>query len=262
MIAKATVRDYLSFSAIRTYQGCPLRYKFKYLDGILEDRVSSTLIFGCAIHAALEHYFHQFMAGEPQLPNVPELIEIYQQNWSTEKTIQFGSKESRESLDQLAKKMLRNFLASDLSSPSERIVGIEEDIRGELLPGMPDILGRIDLLLESTDVVIRDLKTSRSSWDEDQASESAEQLLLYAELVKEMFPGRTIRLQFAVITKHVDPRIQLVETPWDLHRLHRTKQIVKSVWQSIQGGNFYPNPSPIGCSSCCYKSQCMAWKGT
>jgi ATP-dependent exoDNAse (exonuclease V) beta subunit len=261
MIAQTKVRDYLSFSAIRAYQGCPLRYKFKYLDGIPEDRVSSTLIFGCAIHAALEHHFHRIMAGEPNETEVADLLEVYHQNWSTEKTIQFATKDSRESLDKLAEKMFRNFLTSELSCPAETIVGIEEEFRGTLIPGVPDLLGRIDLLLLGEDVVIRDLKTSRSSWDDEQASESAEQLLLYAELIKEIFPGRTLRLQFAVITKHVDPRIQLVETPWDQHRLERTKQIVKNVWQSIQSGNFYPSPSPIGCSSCCYRSQCLAWKG-
>lgn len=93
--------------------------------------------------------------------------------------LQFGASESAESLDQLAQRMLAKFLASDLVRPEGRIIGIEEDLRGELLPGVPDLLGRVDLLLETDDqVIIQDFKTARSSWNAEQADESAEHLLL------------------------------------------------------------------------------------
>ena len=29
-------RDYLSYSAVRTFQGCPLKYRFRYIDGLPE----------------------------------------------------------------------------------------------------------------------------------------------------------------------------------------------------------------------------------
>ena len=32
-------RDYLSFSAIRTYQTCPLKYFFKYIAGLPEESI-------------------------------------------------------------------------------------------------------------------------------------------------------------------------------------------------------------------------------
>lgn len=47
------IRDYLSYSAVRTFQSCPLKYRFRYVDGLHEDSVSSSLIFGSAIHAAV-----------------------------------------------------------------------------------------------------------------------------------------------------------------------------------------------------------------
>jgi hypothetical protein len=57
----------------------------------------------------------------------------------------------------------------------------------------------------------------RDSCDQRRSYRHRQRILyafsLYAEIVKEVFPGRTIRLQFAMITKHVDPPIQLVETP-------------------------------------------------
>src|SRR5437588_10919614 len=54
-------RDYISFSAIRTYQTCPLRYYFKYVAGLPEESVAAALVFGSAIHRAIEHHFRALM---------------------------------------------------------------------------------------------------------------------------------------------------------------------------------------------------------
>ena len=39
-----TGRDYVSWSAISTFRTCPLKYKFRYIDGLPEESVSSALI--------------------------------------------------------------------------------------------------------------------------------------------------------------------------------------------------------------------------
>ncbi|MBA4015746.1 MAG: hypothetical protein C0483_01015 [Pirellula sp.] len=44
-----------------TYQGCPLRYYFRYIAGLQERTVSASLIFGSAIHCAVEHHFNELM---------------------------------------------------------------------------------------------------------------------------------------------------------------------------------------------------------
>ena len=80
-------------------------------------------------------------------------------------------------------------------------------MRGELIPGLPDLLGRVDLLLETDEhVIIQDFKTARSAWSSEKAEESAEQLLLYGDLVRRLVPGKALRLRFAVITKTKDPK--------------------------------------------------------
>ena len=52
-------RDYLSFSAVSLYQRCPLAFKFKYIDGLPEETVSSSLVFGGSVHSALELWFRE-----------------------------------------------------------------------------------------------------------------------------------------------------------------------------------------------------------
>ena len=257
------IRDYLSYSAVRTFQSCPLKYRFRYVDGLAEDCVSSSLIFGSAIHSAVEFYFTQQLSGA-SAPSLDTLLDVYQQSWKerAEENIEFGKSETADSLHEMSARMLQKFLNSELTQPEGRIIGIEEKFRGVLIPGLPDLLGYVDLLLETEDaVIVRDFKTSRSAWDQQQAVDNSDQLLLYADLVRRVIPGKQLRLQFAVITKTRDPKVQLLETPFDDSKLDRTKRIFESVWSAIQSGHFYPSPSPMQCPSCGYRTQCAAWRG-
>jgi hypothetical protein len=68
-----TGRDYVSYSAISTYQKCSLRYFFQYVADLAPKTVSASLLFGGAIHAAIEAYFNAILAGEP-LPSSNELV--------------------------------------------------------------------------------------------------------------------------------------------------------------------------------------------
>lgn len=248
---------------MRTFQGCPLKYRFRYIDGLPEDCVSSSLVFGSAIHAAVEFYFSQQLAGEGE-PSLDELLDVYQQSWRdrAEQEVRFNKSETADSLHSLADRMLEAFLASDLTKQDGTIFGVEEELRGELSPELPDLLGRVDLLLETDDaVVVQDFKTSRSSWSDQQAEDQSEQLLLYADLVRKLIPGKKLRLQFAVITKAKSPKVQLLEASFDESKLDRTKRVFESVWSAIQSGHFYPSPNPMQCSGCGYRSQCDAWRG-
>ena len=257
------IRDYLSYSAVRTFQNCPLKYRFRYVDGLAEDGVSSSLIFGSAIHSAVEFYFRQQLSGE-SAPSLDLLLDVYQESWKerSEDNIEFGKSETADSLHEMSARMLQKFLNSDLIQPEGRIIGIEEEFRGAPILGLPYLLGYVDLLLETDDaVIVRDFKTSRSAWDQQQAVDQSDQLLLYADLVRKVIPGKQLRLQFAVLTKSRDPKVQLLETQFDEGKLDRTKRIFQTVWSAIQSGHFYPSPSPMQCPSCGYRTQCEAWRG-
>ncbi len=44
-------RDYISWSAISTYQQCPLRFYFRYIKGLDEHFLSASFAFGGAVHS-------------------------------------------------------------------------------------------------------------------------------------------------------------------------------------------------------------------
>ena len=163
---RTTERDYISFSAIRTYQTCPLRYFFHYVLGLPERTTSASLVFGSALHRALEFHFWQIMTGD-EPPSVEQLLAEYQAGWSEREAgmIRFRSSESRASLDSLAQRMLTKFRDSEIATPTGRILAIEETLRGCTIPGLPDLLARVDLIVEEPEaLVVKDWKTSRARW--------------------------------------------------------------------------------------------------
>jgi CRISPR/Cas system-associated exonuclease Cas4 (RecB family) len=124
------------------------------------------------------------------------------------------------------------------------------------------LLGRIDLIVENpSELVVVDWKTARARWNAEQVDEAAEQLLLYAELARDFAPGKRLRLEFAVITKAKEATIERHTCLSNPRRTERTKRVVERVWRAIDGGHFYPTPSPIGCAGCPFRKPCQRWTG-
>jgi len=260
---KLTGRDYVSWSAVSSFRTCPLRYKFRYIDGLPEESVSSALVFGAGIHSVVEQHFQAALSGDPK-PDLDALLFSYRSAWLPHDpdAIQFGSTETRASLDALAARMLTAFLNSPAASVVGRVLGVEEEVRGELMPGVPDLYGRVDLLTEDSEsLVITDIKTSRGKWSAEQVEDSGEQLLLYAHLASEISPGKKIATRFLVLTKTKEPVVEEHVREVEPAAVKRTLAGVERVWRAIESGVFYPAPSTMNCASCGYRAACRAWAG-
>jgi hypothetical protein len=119
------------------------------------------------------------------------------------------------------------------------------ELRGVLIPGLPDLLGRVDLIVDRGDTLdLSDFKTVRRGWSQDQVADAAPQLLLYSELASDLADGKRIYLEFAVLTKTKLPDLTLHCFPPAPAQLNRTKRIVERVWRAIQAGPSIPIPRP------------------
>lgn len=256
-------RDYLSFSAIRAYKACPLRYFFRYVVGLPEPTISASLVFGGAIHRAIEHHFRELLVGNDP-PAVEALVAEYHREWQDREldSIRLAKDDSRHALDALALRMLTAFSTSTLAQPVGRILAIEEELRGPVIPELPDILGRVDLIVETPEaLVIKDWKTSRARWSAHQVDDAAEQLLLYAELARDFAPGKPLRLELAVFTKTKEVVVEQYSLTAVPEQIDRTKRVVERVWQAIDAGHFYPAPSLTACPGCPFRDPCRKWPG-
>jgi CRISPR/Cas system-associated exonuclease Cas4 (RecB family) len=254
-------RDYISYSAINTFQQCPLRFYFRYVLGLPEQTITASLLLGQAMHRAAQAHFEQLLAsGDP--PDLDTLLEVFWDSWNSrpEQAVLFSKTEDINSIGHLAERLLLSFQGSDFARPEGTILAVEEELRGELVPGVPDLLARVDLLVDAGNAfVLSDLKTSRSAWSEDRVADSAPQLLLYSELAKTLTDGKPLRLSFAVLTKTKLPQLTVHSVPIDPVSVARFKRIVEQVWRAIQGAYFYPNPSPLNCPSCPFREPCREW---
>jgi putative RecB family exonuclease len=261
--ALPAARHHISHSSISLFQSCSLRYFFRYVAGLPEQTVAASLVVGSGLHAGIEWHFRELLAGNPP-PDLDTLLDLFWDTWHEHdgQEVHFSKGEDINSVGHLAERMFRTFQATSFSQPNGTILGVEEELRGPLLPGLPDLLARVDLLTEEADaLVVTDFKTTRSAWGEEHVTDAATQLLLYHELAKPLADGKPVRLRFAVLTKGKFPELEVHDVPVDPHRVQRTKHIVKLVWKAIQSGFYFPNPSPINCHSCPYRQPCRDWKG-
>ncbi len=236
-----TGRSYLSWSAITTYLKCPLKYRYHYLEQLPEEFVSSNLVFGSAIHAALEAFFREQLSTRQSL-GIERLLAVYHESWDriNLSDVRFGKAEDIVGLGQLAGRMLQAFLDSDLSKPKGSITGIEKEFQAPVIADCPDLFARLDLMVEHDEALtVTDFKTARSRWSSAEVNASEGQLLIYYELVRQ-FTDKPIRLQFAILTKTKQPDIEFQTVDPDPQRVERIRHLVQNVWASIQTGVFYP----------------------
>ena len=266
---RITGRSYLSHSQISLMRSCSMKFAFRYVENAPPDFIPSSLIFGGSIHSALELYFRARLEGLEVTHGA--LLSAYHDGWKRQQrdagedvSVRFNKDQDADTLHALADRIILSFLVSPLASPKGTILGVEEDLRVQLDPELPDLLAKVDLVTQTEDCLhVVDFKTSRSRWNQQKAEESGEQLLLYGETVAGMSRhlGTTVKLHFAIITKAKTPVVQLIPVSSNPARIQGLKQSVIAVWAAIQAGNFYPNPSPLNCTTCPYRSRCPVFSG-
>ena len=264
-IAQAlTGRRHVSFSQINMWRGCPQRYWFSYVTKATPDFISASLLFGSAVHSALEVYYQAIM--EDRLLGPEALLQAYEEAWADQAEggtpIKYSKDEDAGSLQATARRLLQAFVESAAARIDGTILALEETVRACLHPDLPDVLSRVDLAYRSEGtIVVIDFKTSRCRWSTTKAAESADQLMLYRHaalgLAEEQEPR--IDTAFIVLVKTKTPTIERFDVLTNERRAERTVRMMLPVWRAIAVGEPYPNPNPINCGSCPFKSQCPAF---
>ena len=263
-----TGRGYLSHSQLTTFQSCPKKFDFQYVQQIPRDFLSASLVMGTSIHSAIQAHFAAYLAGENS--DVKSLEQVYIGAWgsqvleSPELPLRFAKGESQESLQDKVARMLEAFLESPVSRPQGQIIGIEEQLELKLCEDLPTLLGRLDLLwLDDREIHVVDVKTSRAQWNGQQLGAAAEQLVLYRELIAKL-AGQLelpVTAQFVILTKHKTPRVQVLSAQLAEDNRRQLSGRLSEIWQAMQARHFYPTPSAMTCSSCPFQSHCPIFGG-
>lgn len=258
--------DHLSWSGVKTYSTCPRKFAFKYIERVQEEFKPSSLLFGSAFHSAVEKVQEARLQGLG-VPCADQLLAEFDAAWSREalgNTIQYCKEEDEASARELAQRMLAayaEYAALEATLPdTAQIISIEHAHRFRLLADVPPIESRIDLLeLQSTDLVVSDLKSSRSRWNDAKVQECVPQLILYATglmpLMRELGAKRIVT-KFVVVTKAKSPVVQVLQPQACQDDVVRLKQTVSETWSAIQTGLFVKRET-WACGQCQFRSRCL-----
>lgn len=146
--------DKLSPTQVRTFQDCPARWAFKYLENIPEPKTSS-LALGIAVHAAIAFDMAYKLDSRLDLP-VDAVLEQFTLEWTRiQLDTEFRDDETASVIENDGAALIKLFMAD--AAPDIQPVAVECKVSGTI--GGVAVQGRVDIL--DIDGRVIDIKTAK-----------------------------------------------------------------------------------------------------
>ena len=232
----------LSYSALSSYENCPLSYRFQYVDG-LEVEPTPFLSFGKSIHAALEWMYGR---STPEPPTLEGLLSYLDECWLAEG---YATPEEERAFLDNGRELLAGFYYKNVES-FRLPVAVEErfelDKGGFVLSGVID---RVDRNPDGTYEII-DYKTSRRLPEVSRLRGDL-QLPIYQMACREIWGITPSKLSFYYLAHN-----QRYSTrPCDEEGLARVMQRLEAAADAIARQVFPATPNRL-CPWCSYQDIC------
>jgi len=226
---------HLSYSKIKTYLSCPLKFKFTYIDRIPQ-KPKPYFRFSHIIHSSLNRY--HFYQGK----NLEDLLTFYNEAFRS-------SREKSERLYQEGKEILINFYHDFRDSIPYRVEEkFKVKIGSHILSGKID---RVDKVNGGYELI--DYKVAKNIPSQEEIRENL-QLRIYSTGFYKLTKTVPLRAGFYYLRQR--EKFYTVPTEEDIHN---TIKLIYSVAGKIRGGNFLPNEGKI-CRMCDYRDRCFSEK--
>lgn len=254
-------RPHWSYSAINQYLRCPLQFYFQRVLGLPQPTVGSGLVLGSSVHAALELYHRSLQERRPA--KVACLHRAFLDSWQArerQSEVEYRKGEGRD--DSIAQGI--NLVEVYLQEPPpEGIVAVEQQMifplrnsQGEILE--TPMVAILDLLSRDDDgLAITEFKTSGRAYGNFEVEVSL-QPTSYVNAIWETW-GELARVQYTILVKTKAPKVQRLATVRNESDLGRLGDVVQAVERAIEAKAFYPNETPLNCSTCPYRDPCRQW---
>ncbi|MGB9843150.1 MAG: RecB family exonuclease [Caldisericia bacterium] len=239
----------LSFSKIKTYLECPLKYYFIYILN-LKPKPKSYLSFGKTIHLTLSE-FHKL----PPYPSFNDLKNIYQEKWISEG---FPDKEQEENEFKKGLLLLKKYYAKNIFNYNKAFMVETEvnfKIKDILVTGFID---RIDKYNNEYEII--EYKTGKNSTDYNSIGLVDEsnllQMSIYYLAFKYQFKKNPKNMLIYYLSLDKDEKIPV---SFNNKILKETIKIILYVYKNILDNNFYKKENEF-CRYCDFIKECKEWK--
>ena len=253
-----------SNSRIETFEQCPRKYKFRYIDNIRTETEGIEAYVGKRVHETLEKLYRDLKTTK--LNSLEDLIRTYENEW--EKNWHSKVQVVREGITpghyfELGKQCIADYYKRYRPFNQGRTLGLEERIEMKLKNGDKaySIQGYIDRLTwdpATQTYEIHDYKTGSGVPTQEEADEDR-QLALYQFGIKQRWPdAQRVKLIWHYLA--VDKEIVSARTEADLATLERQViDLIHHIEEETKLGRWEVHVSRL-CDWCEYKPICPAWK--
>lgn len=261
-----------SFSQVSTYQQCPKKYQFHYVERIKtkEFETSYELILWSLVHQSLEWRYQQMFPKEkslfcfPIIPTKQELLQFFshhrEKETRDETKIRENTNYSKEDIYHRAERYLSKYYDSHQNISEIQDIETEKEILFTLPNGQSFkwIIDRLDILKDGT-LVINDYKTGKKLPTEKDLS-YRNQLSLYAYALAKLYGKKTkikarlyylhfdIEEEREISSEYIDTLVQQYQ--------ESTSEIETKRREYFQDKTTFPTQESSLCSYCEYQSSC------
>ena len=256
----------ISYSAINTYQSCPLKYKFQEIDKIKTPK-SKEAVFGTTIHSTMKFIHTPGILS----PTMDQAMEHFTNSWNP--AVFDNEDEERAAFSQgikiiqdyYQKNNPANFNIIDLESRFGIEIGVEgnpvksDEASDHGANGRHDVSGIIDRIDKTENgYEIIDYKTTKKMPAQEKVDNDL-QLSVYLKAFLKRYPNEINNLNKIKVSlyylKH-GVKLSSTRTP---EQLQKSEQLFLDVIKLIEAGKFDPAISPL-CDWCGYQNICPMWK--
>lgn len=238
----------ISFSALETFEQCPLKYKYQEIDRIPTPK-SKEAVFGSIIHSTLK-FIHT-----PGLlvPDLEQALDYFSKHWNSD--VYESEIEEREAFSQGVKIIQRYFEQNDPRAFT--IVDLESrfqiDIAGHTVPG---IIDRIDRTSDGYEII--DYKTARKMPSQESIDQNL-QLSVYLKAFLARYPKEIANLGSLKVSLYFLKHGVKLTSARTAEDLDRASERFTRVVAEIEKGKFEPMISGL-CDWCGYQKICPMWR--
>ena len=250
-----------SHSRLSTYENCPQKYKFKYVEKFnVGNRASVESFRGKMVHEALQRLYELVMEGKVWLED--ELLKFYDKIWDKQNPGELFIKDedlTEQDFRDKGRRMLSDYYRKYYPFDQEKTVALERNVVVDLDPeGKYRARGIIDRLAITGDGImqIHDYKTARQMVKQQDLNEDR-QLALYQLAVQQMWPDRD---RFELVWHYLAVPEKRTSTRDDIQiedLVANTIQLIREIEQAIEDDNFPTKESRL-CNWCEYMPFCPA----
>lgn len=254
-----------SYSKLRTFESCPLKYRYRYLERIPTDLESIEAFTGKRVHEVLEALYRS-LATEPEPPPLGEVLVLYGQAWqrawhSGVQVVKDGY--SPADYHRLGRRCLATFYRGNWPFTADRTLGLETGVEFDLGgPGSPRLTGVLDRVARRPggELLIHDYKTSTYLPRRDEILGDL-QLAIYQLGASERWPrSREVKLIWHFLAFGRRITVGLGRQGIEEKRAELARGI-DTIEGAVARSDFPARVSPL-CRWCSYRLHCPAVGGS